>query len=146
MPADPGLQFLDTNVLVYAFDSSAGAKGLKARQLVSTLSETREACTSVQVLQEFFVTITRKVSRPLPGAEARGLVDRLSNWALHSTDRADLLNAIEMSVRFRLSLWDALILQAALRLRCRTLWTEDFQDGQTFEFLTVRNPFAELPA
>lgn len=142
MPAELNRQFVDTNVLVYAFDKSAGSKNTRAQALLHSLCESAEACTSIQVLQEFYVTITRKVQRPLPAHEARDVVQDLSHWTLHSTDRDDLLGAIDLSGRHRISLWDALIVQGALRLRCATLWTEDMQDGQQFGSLTVRNPFS----
>ncbi|MCC6130903.1 MAG: PIN domain-containing protein [Acidobacteria bacterium] len=142
MPGDAHRQFLDTNVLVYAFDVSAGAKRSRAKELIASLAESREASTSLQVLQEFFVTITRKVPAPLPIEEARVLVDQLSHWHLHCPDRTDLLSAIDLSTRFRLSFWDSLVLQSARRLHCETLWTEDLQDGQVLENVTVRNPFA----
>jgi len=96
---------------------------------------------SVQVLQEFFVTTTRKLRRPLTPDAAAEYVDDFSRWTLHSPDREDLLAAIAIARRHRLSLWDAMIVRSASRLGCRVLWTEDLKDGAVLEGVRVRNPF-----
>ena len=78
----------------------------------------------------------------MPGAGAAALIGDLSKWTLHEPVRADVLAAIELHRRKRISLWDALILQSAHQLRCRTIWSEDLNAGQAFGETRVRNPFA----
>ncbi|MDL2717644.1 MAG: PIN domain-containing protein [Acidobacteriota bacterium] len=142
MSAEPPREFVDTNVLVYAYDKSAGLKAERARDLVAGLWRSGEGCISLQVLQELFVTITRKVAKPMPAAGAAALIEDLSQWTLHEPVRADVLAAIDLHRRKRISFWDALILQSAHQLRCQTIWSEDLNAGQAFGAIRVRNPFA----
>ena len=142
MSAEPAREFVDTNVLVYAYDASAGAKAELARVLVAGLWRSGQGCISLQVLQELFVTMTRKVPKPMPAARAATLIEDLSQWTLHEPVRADVLAAIELHRLRRVSLWDALILHSARQLRCSTIWSEDLNAGQAFGSTRVRNPFA----
>jgi predicted nucleic acid-binding protein len=139
--ADPVRQFVDTNVLVYAHDLDAGPKAVRAQQLLADLWESGTGCLSLQVLQEFYVIATGKLRKKLPPEAAAEYVEDFSRWTLHSPDRNDLLTAIRTARRHHLSLWDALILRSASRLGCKTLWTEDLKDGETWEGVRVRNPF-----
>lgn len=140
MIGDPP-EFVDANVLVYAFDASAGAKQMAAAQLLERLWADEAGCLSVQVLQEFFVTITRKVSRPLPIDEAAERVREFAAWKIFTPTVDDVLAAIGVQKQTKLSFWDALILQAAAELGCGVLWTEDLTDGQQVRGVRVRNPF-----
>ena len=142
MSVEPAREFVDTNVLVYAYDASAGAKAELARVLVAGLWRSGQGCISLQVLQELFVTMTRKVPKPMPAARAAALIEDLSQRTLHEPIRADVLAAIELHRLRRVSLWDALILQSARQLRCATIWSEDLNAGQAFGSIRVRNPFA----
>jgi predicted nucleic acid-binding protein len=142
MSAEPAREFVDTNVLVYAYDGGAGPKAEQARDLVAGLWRSGQGCLSLQVLQELCVTITRKVPKPMPAAGAAALVEDLSQWTLHEPVRADVLAAIDLHRHRRISLWDALILQSARRLGCGTIWSEDLNAGQAFGAIRVRNPFA----
>jgi predicted nucleic acid-binding protein len=137
-------QFVDTNILVYAYDQTAGAKHDKARALLTELFHTGEGCLSMQVLQEFFVSLTRKIRNPLESTEAARRVAYLSEWILHVPERSDLFSAIDLHEQLRISLWDAMVIQSARRLGCRVLWTEDLSDGQSYAGVTVRNPFLEM--
>jgi predicted nucleic acid-binding protein len=139
--AEVGRQFADTNLLVYAHDLDAGPKAARARDLLASLWKSGEGCLSVQVLQEFYVTVTRRLRRPLTHEAALELVEDFSRWTLHTPAREDLLSAIQISHRHRLSLWDALIIRSASRLGCRILWTEDLKNGETYEGIRARNPF-----
>jgi predicted nucleic acid-binding protein len=96
---------------------------------------------SIQVLQEFYVTTTGKLAHRLDPESAALRTEAYSRWPLHSPDRDDLLAAIAIAKRHRLSLWDAMILRSASRLGCRTLWTEDLKDGAVLEGVRIRNPF-----
>lgn len=97
---------------------------------------------STQVLTEFFVTVTRKLGRPLPAADAEAAVRNLAQLHVVETDRELVLAAVARSRADRLSVWDALIVEAALRRGCGRILTEDLQDGRRFGDLVIENPFA----
>jgi predicted nucleic acid-binding protein len=133
--------FVDTNILVYAYDVTAGDKHSRARALVEELWETRQGCLSVQVLQEFFVTTTRKIPKPLDAPGAARIIDDLAHWHMHAPDAGDVLAAIGIHQRTGASFWDAMILRSAKELECQTLHSEDLSSGQEYEGIQVRNPF-----
>jgi predicted nucleic acid-binding protein len=134
-------RFVDTNLFVYARDASAGRKGEVARELIAGLWESREGCTSVQVLQELFVNLTRKVPKPLSAREAAAVVEDLSAWTVHSPGPRDVLSAIELHERAGVSFWDAMILTSARSLGCRLLYSGDLNVGQSYDGVLVINPF-----
>ena len=140
--AEFGREFIDSNMLVYGHSPASGEKRQRASNLLDRLWESEGGCLSIQVLQETFVTLTRKVPRPLPVAEAARIVEEYGRWTVHSPLASDVLRAIELATALRISFWDAMILQSARRTGCRILWTEDLSHGQTYEGVTVRNPFA----
>ena len=129
--------FLDTNILVYAYDRSAGEKQTLAAQLVATLWENENGCLSIQVLQEFYVTVTRKISTPLDAGTARQIVADLSNWRLHTPQASDLLQAIDLQQSHQIAFWDAMVLQSALSLGCIRLYTEDFNHKQKISLAVI---------
>lgn len=135
------LEFVDTNVLLYAYDHTESEKQSKAEVLLNDLWQRRVGCLSLQVLQEFFVNVTRKLSRPLEVADARQVVHDYSLWIVHVPNTNSVIAAIDLHERYQVSFWDAMILQSALELGCSTLWSEDLNPGQTFDSLAVRNPF-----
>ena len=141
MTTRPGYQFVDTNILVYAHDTSAGVKRDRAAQLLETLWESRNGCLSIQVLQEFYVNITRKVARPLDSGAAAQLLADLSVWRVYVPGVQDVLDAIGIQRRYGLAFWDAMILQSAVRLGCETVWSEDLNSDQMYEGVRVVNPF-----
>lgn len=134
-------QFVDTNVLVYAHDVTAGDKHLRARALIEELWITREGCLSIQVLQEFFVTTTRKIPKPLEAPAVLRIIGDLARWHVHTPAVSDVLAAIDIHDRTGVSFWDAMIIRSAKELDCKTLHTEDLNSGQTYEGVQVRNPF-----
>jgi predicted nucleic acid-binding protein len=134
-------EFCDTNVLVYAHGASTGTKRERARGLLDRLWDERVGALSVQVLQEFYVTVTRRVTPPLSPEAARQIVEHLSGWRVVEPTARDVLDAIDGSVRWRISFWDAMLLVAANRAGAAVLWSEDLNDGQTYGSVTVRNPF-----
>jgi len=142
MSAPEPPQFVDTNVLVYAHDISAGSKYTRARDLLTELWSQGNGCLSVQVLQEFYVTVTQKVARPLDSPSAAQVIADLSEWTVHRPSAQDVLDAIGLQRRYGIAFWDAMIVQSALMLRCLTLWSEDLNPGQSYDSLKVRNPFA----
>ncbi len=135
------LTFIDTNVLVYAYDADAGAKHEAAQSQLLALWHQESGLLSSQVLQEFYVTVTRKLSRPLPRRTAREVVATYRAWPVHRPDVDDLLAASELEERNQLSFWDALIVVSAHRSGARSLLTEDLQDGRRFDDLEVVSPF-----
>ncbi len=141
MSADQRREFIDTNILVYAHDTSAGEKHDRAKQLLADLWASGNGCLSIQVLQEFYVNITRKVKHPLDPETARQRIEDLSAWLIHSPTANDVMAAIRLHQASRLSFWDAMILSSATQLDCRTLWSEDLNAGQAVVGITIKNPF-----
>ena len=134
-------QFIDTNILVYAHDSSAGLKHEQAQNLLRSLWESGLGCLSIQVFQEFYVTVTRKVANPLSLEQASQIISNLSTWQVHSPTAGDIQEAIAIQARDDLSFWDAMIVWSAFRLGCDTIWTEDLNAGQRYVGVLVVNPF-----
>jgi predicted nucleic acid-binding protein len=132
--------FLDTNVVVYAYDRDEPGKRERARAILA--EEADELCLSTQVLAEFYWVATRRLSRPLTEAEAAGVVDELAKLRVIATAPALVTSGIELSRRRQLLLWDALIVRAAHLGGCERLISEDFQHGARFDGLSVENPFA----
>jgi predicted nucleic acid-binding protein len=141
MSVEPAHEFVDTNVLIYAFDKSAGVKQQIAQELLARLWNTGTGCLSVQVLQEFFVTVTRKVRYPVPVAEAADRIRDFAAWNIFTPTAHDVLAAIEFHVQAQLSFWDAMVVWAAAELGCNILWTEDMNNGQLLRGVRIRNPF-----
>ena len=137
-------QFLDSNILVYAYDQTQEAKWNRARAFLAELWASRQATMSVQVLQEFFHVVTRKVPHPLNAREARAIVVDLSRWPCHRPGAADVLAAIDLHEELKISFWDAMIVHSARRMGCSVLWTEDLNDGQSYAGVLVRDPFTDL--
>lgn len=135
------VEFIDTNVLVYAYDSSAGRKHALAKDLIARLWADGLAATSVQVLQEFYVTVTRKVSIPLTEETARAILVDLGNWHLLEPGHATVLRAVDTATRYRVSFWDAMIIAAGEELEASVVWSEDLSHGQVYGRVEVRNPF-----
>ena len=137
------VEFCDTNVVVYAYDTSAGAKHVQARQLLERLWLEGAGAVSLQVLQELFVTLTRKIPQPLSTPTARAIIADLATWPVVVPAPSDVLSAIDATVKWKLSFWDALIVVAAQRSGATMVWSEDLNAGQTFDSVTLRNPFAD---
>jgi predicted nucleic acid-binding protein len=135
------MEFVDTNVLLYAYDTAAGQRHDDAAHLVDRLWSERSGAISVQVLQEFFVNSTRKVAAPLTPEAAVDRIRSLSWWRVHSPLADDVVAAASLSNRHQLSFWDAMIVRSAAELHCETIWSEDLNDGQVIEGVRVRNPF-----
>lgn len=140
--ADPDVTFVDTNVLVYAHDRSETQKHLIARNLVQDLWQRRTGSLSTQVLQEFYVVATRRFDPPMRGSEARGIVALYGEWDLIQIDVVLILAASKLGERHKISFWDALIVEAAVRSGAARLLTEDLQDGRRLGGITIANPFA----
>lgn len=135
--------FIDTNVLVYYFDSDEPAKQARARTLLDSRTRARFVL-STQVLQEFYVSVTRKLAQPLPPSVAFDTVRDLMAMQIVPIDGPFILESIQLAQKTQLSLWDALVVQAALTAGCSRLLTEDLQDGQKIGSLEIENPFRGL--
>jgi predicted nucleic acid-binding protein len=135
--------FVDTNLLVYAHDQPSGEKHQRARTLIERLWEERSGVLSTQVLQEFYVNVCRKTERPLTPDEAERLVADYMSWELIVNDGNSILEALSFERRYRLSFWDALIVQAANAAAVSTLFSEDLSHGQTYGMVEVINPLLD---
>ena len=135
------LRFVDTNVLIYAHDGDAGVKHDKARQLLTDLWNQENGCLSVQVLQEFFVNVTKKISQPLPTAVAREVMRIYLPWVKTAADGEMVIRASEIADAWQASFWDGMIIAAAERAGATELLTEDMQSGQHIAGLLIINPF-----
>jgi predicted nucleic acid-binding protein len=134
-------EFCDTNIFVYAHDPSATEKHRRAVQLIDRLWDSGAGTLSVQVLQELFVTLTRKLPSPLDPREARAIIGDLTSWRVIEPAGADVLTAIDCSMRWQISFWDAMLITTAAKGEATVLWSEDLNDGQEYDGVTVRNPF-----
>lgn len=134
--------FVDTNVLVYARDANEPEKQPIAEDLVTWLWATRRARLSVQVLSELYVTVTRKLVPPMDREAARADCRALASWDPVPITADLLQHAFALEDSYALSWWDAAIVAAASRCRCRYLVTEDLQDGLEIAGLRVVDPFA----
>jgi predicted nucleic acid-binding protein len=133
--------FVDTNVLMYAHDSSAGEKHERAKQLVEQLWRDRTGVVSTQVLRELAVNLRRKSARPLDVAAVRQVVTDYLTWHVTVNTGDAILEALTLEEQYRISFWDALILQAAERAGADVLYSEDLSNGQSYGSVQVRNPF-----
>ena len=132
--------FVDTNILVYAHDRSTGSKHQLARSLIEKLWNSGGGVLSTQVLQELCVNLRRKTSRPLSVEETRGLIQDYLSWEVVINTAESVLQALDIEVRYKISFWDALVVQAADSSRATILYSEDLSDGQTYGSVRVINP------
>jgi len=139
-------RFVDTNILVYAHDASAGGKQERARALLEQLWDTREGCLSVQILQEFFVNVTRKIPKPLDVPTAKEIIADFSRWYVHVPAADDVLGAISLHQRTGLSFWDAMMVRSAVGIGCGVIYSEDLNHGQMYDGARVENPFRDEAA
>ena len=135
--------FVDTNILLYAHDSGTGIKHERARDLMDRLWSLRQGVLSTQVLQEFAISLRRKISPPLSTRETREWITQYMRWEVVVNTSRSVLNALEIEERYQISFWDALIVQAAESAGAETLYTEDMQRGRKFGGLTIVNPFLQ---
>jgi predicted nucleic acid-binding protein len=133
--------FFDTNVLLRLFDNREPDKKAAAQELIEKEVEADRASLSTQVLQEFYVNVTRKLASPLSPEEAGARVRDFSMLPLVQVDAPLILAAIERARPMSFSFWDALIVEAALKAGAARLLTEDLQHGQVIEGMRVENPF-----
>jgi predicted nucleic acid-binding protein len=134
-----GKTSLDTNVLVYLFDSDSPAKKARAAEILGTEGPQGDAVLSTQVLEEFYVSVTRKLRRPLEDAEALEATEHFASFPIVSIDAPMVVRAIVLSQAARVSLWDALIVRSAVESGCQRLFSDDLQDGWSVDGVTVES-------
>jgi predicted nucleic acid-binding protein len=134
--------FLDTNIIVYSFDQSSGRKAEVADRLLRLGLLTQTGAISYQVVQEFFNVARRRSPGPMRLEEAEHFLSTILGplCVIHSSP-ALFHKALQILDRFRLQWYDALIVASALEAKCAILYSEDFQNGQRFDDLEIRNPF-----
>ena len=135
----PARSFFDTNVLVYADDKASPAKQRRAIDLVTEHRRARTGVVSLQVLQEYFVTVTRKLG--VDAAVARRKVELLSEFDVSTPEVADVLAAIDLHRLHGFSFWDAMVIGSAQQAGCTVVFSEDMQPGREISGLRVVNPF-----
>lgn len=133
--------FLDTNIVVYAHDLSSGEKHAVAKEILDFLWESRRGVISVQVLQELFVCMTKKIVKPILIKNAKMIIEYLSNWQVVDNDKYITLKAIDLQEKYKFSFWDSLIIQAAIQSQANILFSEDLPDGQFIMGTKILNPF-----
>ncbi len=135
-----GKCFVDTNILVYAHDRSAGIKHDRARSLLEQLWTSGEGVVSTQVLQELCVSLRRKVVHPPSIEEVRQLIKDYSSWEVVVNTAESAIEALDIESRYKLSFWDALIIYAAETAGASILYSEDLAKGQRYRGIQVVNP------
>lgn len=134
--------FLDTNVLVYAYDRSAAERQSVAQQLLRTGIREESAVVSAQVLGEFFTVVTRKIPTPMSADQARHVIAMVSVLPVQEVDLSLVHRAIDVHKRYGLAYWDGLIVAAAERAGCASILTEDLSSGDVYFGVRVVNPFS----
>lgn len=136
--------FIDSNVFVYLFDETDDRKRTVADEIVESALQTRSAAISFQVVQETLNVLTRKLPEPMTAEDAGRFLDRTLAplWRV-SPSLALYRRGMDIQARYRYGFYDSLIIAAALDAGCARLYSEDFQDGQRIENLTIENPFAK---
>ena len=132
--------FVDTNILMYAHDTSAGEKHERAKTLVEELWRDRTGVVSTQVLQEFAVNLRRKAGRPLDAKATREIVSDYLTWQVVVNGGESILEAMDLESRYRIAFWDAMVIQAAQLSGADVLYSEDLSDGQKYGSVQVINP------
>jgi predicted nucleic acid-binding protein len=135
-----GKCFVDTNILVYAHDLSAGMKHQRAKALVEKLWNSGNGVLSTQVMQELCINLRRRTANPPSLDEMRLLLRDYSTWEVVTNTAESILRALDVERRFKISFWDAMILEAAETAGVLTLYSEDFASGQRYGTILVLNP------
>ena len=139
-----GKVFLDTNILIYAHDLDAGNKHHIALKIVKDLWEKRNGVLSTQVLQEFYINVTKKIPNPLLPLEAREIIRSYMCWDIKENHPMSIIRASELEEKHYISFWDALIVVAAYEAKVDKILTEDLSSGQLIEGILIENPFKKI--
>jgi predicted nucleic acid-binding protein len=139
-----GRAFVDTNVLIYAYDVDAKAKHQTAKSLLQDLWSERAGVLSTQVLQEFYVNVTRKIPHPISKESARLVVSNYAVWCIDTTP-AEISSAFQIEDQSKIGFWDALIVASALKSGAARIFSEDLNAGQVIAGIRIENPFVPAP-
>jgi predicted nucleic acid-binding protein len=139
-----GKMFVDTNILIYAFDVSAGEKHQVASHILTDLWNSGLGVLSTQVLQEFYINVVQKIQKPIDQKIAQEIIRDLLKWHVVVNNGDSILDAIDISEKHGYSFWDSLVIEAALTGGVSVLLSEDLQHGQAISGVTIRNPFKSL--
>jgi len=140
----PDRQFIDTNILVYAYDSADPAKQEHARQIIRNGIADETAVLSTQVLGEFFTVVTSRISEPLTAEQGEEVLGILSVLPVIEIDLRLVIRATGIHRRYGISYWDSLLVAAAQRAGCTQILTEDLNTGQSYQDMLAVNPFSEV--
>lgn len=135
--------FVDSNILIYAHDADAGPKRVRAVEKLRELWGSGTGRLSVQVLQEFYVNVTRKLATPVARSTAREVVSSYAAWVREPTTSDTVLRAIDIAEMAQLMFWDALIVASAEEVQATYIYSEDLNAGQTIAGVKIFNPLAE---
>jgi len=138
-----GKTFIDTNVLIYAHDRDALQKYEIAKTILRELWSQRTGVLSIQVLQEFYVNVTRKIATPLPKDLARCVVNSYAIWCLETTP-AEISAAFQIEDESRINFWDALIVSSAVKSGATRILSENLNAGQRIAGIPIENPFVGI--
>jgi predicted nucleic acid-binding protein len=136
--------FVDTNILIYAYDVDAGMKHEIAKSILRELWSRRNGALSTQVLQEFYVNVTKKIASPLSKPSARAVVDSYVVWCVE-TEPTDISTAFRIEDEASIGFWDALIIAAARKAGADRILSEDLNEGQMISGVRIENPFVRRP-
>lgn len=131
-------RFVDTNIWVYPFDRGEPGKSEQAERALATAGS--DLVISTQVLLEFYVVVTRKLNPPLSNEAATEALTRLSELPVVATDAQLVQRAAATSQDHQLSMWDAMIVEAAFEAGCDQIWTEDLANGSMIRGIEIVNP------
>ena len=132
--------FVDTNILIYAHDADAGVKRERAIETLRELWDSGMGRLSVQVLQEFYVNVTQKLTTPLARSTAREVIKVYGVWVQQATTVETITRATELAELAQISFWDALIVASAEEVDARELLSEDLNPGQAIAGIRIVNP------
>ena len=133
--------FVDTNIIVYCFDDAAPHKKVKAISIMDELWDSRKGVLSLQVLKEFFVTVTLKLQNKMDSADAVNVANDLLSWNIFLETKASFTKSIDIVKKHNFSIWDAGILASAIMSNYHVLYSEDLQNNQIVEGVRIINPF-----
>ena len=139
MPEDKA--FIDTNIIIYAYDVTAGRRHKTAGIILADLWNSGLGVISTQVLQEFFVNVVQKIPKPIDKKQAKEIVRDFLKWHVVINTGESIIEAINICVKFGYSFWDSMIIEAAIKGGAAILISEDLQDGQVIGGVTIKNPF-----
>ena len=132
---------LDTNIVICAYDGSAGKKHEMAQMIVMNLWNSGQGVLSTQVLQEFYVSVTKKIPKPLNIKLAKDIARDFLKWDVIVNDGEAILGAIDIQLKYNYSFWDSMIIHAAISSGAALLLSEDLSHGQSIGGVTIKNPF-----